>query len=136
MQIIRNDQILIINDSYNANPDSFLPALNTLVHLASGKSRRKIIVIGDMLELGKKGNQLHRELFLQFLKYDVAAIFTIGQFSNKAADLVREKGHQNVYSFSEHEELAKKLKIYLKPGDTILLKGSRGMQMEKVLAYI
>jgi UDP-N-acetylmuramoyl-tripeptide--D-alanyl-D-alanine ligase len=136
MQIIRNDQILIINDSYNANPDSFLPALNTLVHLASGKSRRKIIVIGDMLELGKKGNQLHRELFLQFLEYDVAAIFTIGQFSNKAADLVREKGYQNVYSFSEHEELAKKLKIYLKPGDTILLKGSRGMQMEKVLAYI
>ncbi len=136
MQIIRNDQILIINDSYNANPDSFPAALDTLGHLASGKNHRKIIVIGDMLELGKKADHLHHELFLRFVDYEIAAIFTIGQYSNKAADLLREKGDQNVYSFTEHEALGIELKKYLKPGDTILLKGSRGMQMEKVLAYI
>ena len=136
MQIIKNKHSLIINDSYNANPDSFGPALKTLVHLAKGKNRRKIVVVGDMLELGKNSNQLHQELFNQLMQYKVEGIFTYGPQCQIAADFIRQKGLENVYSFSTHEELAKKLTQYLKSGDIILLKGSRGMQMERVLAYL
>ena len=136
MQIIKNGQSLIINDSYNANPDSFYPALDTLSYLTEGKFKRKVLVIGDMLELGTKTDDLHQKLFMNFMDYNIDGIFTFGKACNKAVGLIQEKGFKNAHSFDSHEELAKKLKSYLKPGDAILIKGSRGMQMEKVLAFL
>jgi len=136
MQIIKNGQSLIINDAYNANPDSFKPALDTLSYLASGKKTRRVLVIGDMLELGLKSDELHRNLFLNLLDDKIDGIFTFGKACAKALQLIKEMGFANAHSFDSHEELAKKLKDYLKPGDIILLKGSRGMQIEKVLAYL
>jgi UDP-N-acetylmuramoyl-tripeptide--D-alanyl-D-alanine ligase len=136
MQIINNDQSIIINDSYNANPDSFHPALDTLSFLTKEKNKRKILVIGDMLELGKKSDELHQALFMKLLNYDIDGIFTYGIACRKAVKHIKKNGYTNAYSFDSHEELAKKLKKFLKPGDVILLKGSRGMQMEKVLAYL
>ncbi len=136
MQIINNGQSVIINDSYNANPDSFYPALDTLAFLAKGKNKRKILVIGDMLELGKKSDELHQALFKKILQYKIDGIFTYGDACQKAAKKVLVNGFSNTYSFDSHEALANKLKQFLKPGDVILLKGSRGMQMEKVLAFL
>jgi UDP-N-acetylmuramoyl-tripeptide--D-alanyl-D-alanine ligase len=136
MQIIKNGDSVIINDSYNANPDSFYPALDTLSYLANGKKKRKVLIIGDMLELGKKSDELHHALFLTLIDQKIDSIFTYGEACQKAVNQVRENGYLNAQSFDSHEELAKSLKKYLKPGDVILLKGSRGMQMEKVLAYL
>jgi UDP-N-acetylmuramoyl-tripeptide--D-alanyl-D-alanine ligase len=136
MQIIKNGQSLIINDSYNANPDSFYPALDTLSYLTEGKNKRKVLVIGDMLELGSKADDLHQKLFMSLLDFNIDGIFTFGKACNKAVHLIREKGFANAHSFESHEALAKELKGYLKPGDVILIKGSRGMQMEKVLAFL
>jgi UDP-N-acetylmuramoyl-tripeptide--D-alanyl-D-alanine ligase len=136
MQIIKNGQSIIINDSYNANPDSFSPALDTLSFLAKGKNQRKILVIGDMLELGKRSDELHSDLFKNFLDYNVDGIFTYGKACQKAVHKIHDNGYSNAHSFDSHEELAKTLKNYLKPGDVILIKGSRGMQMEKVLAFL
>jgi UDP-N-acetylmuramoyl-tripeptide--D-alanyl-D-alanine ligase len=136
MQIIKNGPTVIINDTYNANPDSFYPALNTLSYLSEGKNKRRVLVIGDMLELGKKTNDLHRKLFMSFLDYKIDGIFTFGEACNKAAHLIKEKGYLSAFSFRSHEELAKELMEFLKPGDVILIKGSRGMQMEKVLAFL
>jgi UDP-N-acetylmuramoyl-tripeptide--D-alanyl-D-alanine ligase len=136
MQIINNGQSIIINDSYNANPDSFHPALDTLTFLAKEENKRKILVIGDMLELGKRSDELHRALFMKLLHYDVDAIFTYGLACRKAIKHIKENGYTKAFSFDSHEELAKKLKQFLKPGDVILLKGSRGMHMEKVLAHL
>jgi UDP-N-acetylmuramoyl-tripeptide--D-alanyl-D-alanine ligase len=136
MQIIRNGQTTIINDTYNANPDSFIPALQTLSHLTSNSRQRKIVVIGDMLELGNKSQALHRELFQQFITSGIAAVFSIGPVCKATTDLFRKKGVTSIFSFSSHEELAGELKNYIRPGDTILLKGSRGMQMERVLAFL
>jgi UDP-N-acetylmuramoyl-tripeptide--D-alanyl-D-alanine ligase len=136
MQIINNGQSIIINDSYNANPDSFYPALDTLSYLTNQKNKRKILVIGDMLELGKKSDELHAGLFLRLLDYEIDGIFTYGKACQKAVYKIVDNGFSNAYSFDSHEELAKKLRQFIKPGDVILLKGSRGMQMEKVLAYL
>jgi len=136
MQIIKNTHYLIINDSYNANPDSFKPALDTLYHLSKGNNKRRIVVMGDMLELGDKSDQIHLKLFLHLLEISVDAIFTLGERSTAAGEKIREKGYERVYTFNSHQELADNLKRYLKSGDVILLKGSRGMQMEKVLAHL
>jgi len=136
MQIIKNGQTLIINDTYNANPDSFYPALSTLSSLTEGKNARRVLVMGDMLELGKETDELHQKLFLSFLNYKLDRIFTFGKACDKAVRWIKEKGYLSAYSFNSYEELAKDLKDYLKAGDVILIKGSRGMQMEKILAYL
>jgi len=136
MQIVNNGQNLIINDSYNANPDSFLAALATLEHIAKQKNSRKIIVIGDMLELGLTSEALHQELMFNLLEYNVNGIFTLGPATALGAELLRERGYQKIYSFSSHEDLGTALSKFIGPDDIILLKGSRGMQMEKVLAFI
>jgi UDP-N-acetylmuramoyl-tripeptide--D-alanyl-D-alanine ligase len=136
MQIIQSGGMVIINDCYNANPDSFNAALQTLNHMASDKDGRKIVVIGDMLELGLESEPLHQNLFLSMLEYDVCGIFAIGQMSSIAAKNLKEKGFENAFWFSQHEELSKELKKFIKKGDYLLVKGSRGMQMEKVLNYL
>ena len=136
MQIINNGSITIINDCYNANPDSFIPALQTLKHMAEKQNRRKVVIMGDMLELGLESVSLHEEIIQELLTFDVAGIFTLGNDSKIAADLLREKGYEHIHSFSNHNDLAIALKNFLKNNDIVLLKGSRGMQMEKVLSYI
>jgi UDP-N-acetylmuramoyl-tripeptide--D-alanyl-D-alanine ligase len=136
MQIIQSDKITFINDCYNANPDSFFPAFQTLEHISEQQKRRKVVIMGDMLELGLESVPLHEEIILELLNYDIAGIFTLGNDSKIAADLLREKGYEHIYSFSTHEDLAIALKKFIKSNDIVLLKGSRGMQMEKVLSYI
>ena len=90
MQIIKNGQSLIINDAYNANPDSFQPALDTLAYLAADKKTRRILVVGDMLELGNKSDELHRKLFLSLLDDKIDGIFTFGKACAKALQLIRK----------------------------------------------
>lgn len=136
MQIIKSDQTLIINDSYNANPDSFIPALETLIYLTKSGKKRKITVIGDMLELGNNSQNLHRELFQNLIDYDIEAVFTIGSACKAAVDFFSLKGFTHFYSFPNHRDLGLTLKKYIRSGDTILIKGSRGMQMEKVLGHL
>ncbi len=136
MQIVKSGGVVIINDSYNANPDSFTAALQTFNHIASNKNGRKIIVLGDMLELGLESESYHHDLLFSLLEYDVDGIFALGKESRLAARDLKEKGFNNVFWFSTHENLAKELKLFIKKGDYLLLKGSRGMQMEKVLGLL
>ena len=136
MQVVKNGDIMIINDSYNANPDSYLPALETLEHIAEKNHSRKIVVFGDMLELGLNGEALHQDLMFNLLEYNVDGIFTLGELTSIGAALLRQRGYQNVFSFKSHGKLGKALRDFMRPGDIILIKGSRGMQMEKVLAYL
>lgn len=136
MQIVKNGDTMIINDSYNANPDSYIPALETLEHIAEKNHRRKIVVVGDMLELGLNGEALHQDLMFNLLEYNVDGIFTLGELTSIAAGLLRERGYQNIFNFNSHDELGKSLKEYMRPGDIVLIKGSRGMQMEKVMAFL
>ena len=134
-RIYRNG-LVIINDTYTANPESFNAALVTLEHIASKSNGRKIIVVGDMLELGLESESIHYELFSRFLDYDVDGIFAFGKECNLAAKELKAKGFENVFWYSSHEDLAKELNKFIKKGDHLLIKGSRGMQMEKVLGRL
>ncbi len=136
MQLVQSAGVSFINDSYNANPDSFLPALSTLQHIADKNNGRKIVVMGDMLELGLESENIHYDLIISMMDYNISGIFTIGKYCDLVVHELKQKGYDNIFWFKRHEDLAKSLKNFLKKGDFCLLKGSRGMQMEKVLGYL
>ena len=120
----------VVNDAYNASPMSMTAAINTLSDLTKG---RKIAVMGDMLELGSVSESAHRRVGQELAEHQFAAVITRGVMGNFIAAGARTGGVPVVESCSSHEEAAAKLHEILQPGDTILFKGSRGMQMEKVI---
>ena len=120
----------VINDAYNASPMSMKAAIETLSELTKG---RKIAVMGDMLELGSVSEEAHREVGRELAEHGFAAVVTRGQMGAFIADGAEEGGVPQVFRADSHEAAADYLHKILEPGDTILFKGSRGMQMEKII---
>ncbi|MBN3033190.1 MAG: UDP-N-acetylmuramoyl-tripeptide--D-alanyl-D-alanine ligase [Candidatus Saganbacteria bacterium] len=115
------DHAKIINDTYNANPQSMAAALKVLVATGRPGSRR-IAVLGDMLELGRAARPAHRRTFRLAQELRLDKIFTFGRLWPRRARPEKSK-----------KILVKKLKQYLRPRDIILVKGSRGTRMEEVV---
>ena len=114
----------------------FIPGRDTIADDCGGTAE-VLFKLGGITRVFVDDRLLRERLFTEVLLDDkIDGIFTFGKACAKALQLIKEMGFANAHSFDSHEELAKKLKDYLKPGDIILLKGSRGMQMEKVLAYL
>ncbi|SDG38793.1 UDP-N-acetylmuramoyl-tripeptide--D-alanyl-D-alanine ligase [Selenomonas sp. WCT3] len=120
----------VVNDAYNASPMSMTAAINTLSELTKG---RKIAVMGDMLELGSVSVEAHRRVGEELAEHHFAAVITRGEMGNHIADGAEAGGIATVYRCTSHEEAAQRLHEILQPDDTILFKGSRGMQMEKII---
>ena len=122
----------VINDAYNASPMSMKAALNTLKDIAKG---RTVAVLGDMLELGDVAVEAHRQVGREAAGTGVFALITRGPLGESIADGAIEAGMdaQSVSRCSSHEEAGQVLHEILQPGDTVLFKGSRGMQMEKII---
>jgi UDP-N-acetylmuramoyl-tripeptide--D-alanyl-D-alanine ligase len=129
--------IKILNDSYNASPISVKSALETLTEVA--QNNRKIAILGDMLELGEKTGFYHREVGKEVTELSIDTLITVGQGGKIIAQSSKEEGmaEERVFSFEKNEKriLAKKLLNLTKPGDFILLKGSREMKMEEILEF-
>lgn len=121
-----------INDAYNASPASTEAAIDNLVDIASG---RKIVVFGDMLELGDISESAHRNIGKKAVACGVDAIFTYGSLASLATEEAR-KGGLMASACRSHEQIAEELKSYLQAGDTVLVKGSRGMKMETVIKMV
>ena len=126
----------IINDAYNASPMSMEASLATLHELTAAKGRRAIAVLGDMLELGHVAVAAHRKVGAQAVGAGVAAVVTLGEMGHEIAAGAREAGLGAVFACDTHQQAAEQLKALLKPGDTVLFKGSRGMAMEKIIDLI
>ena len=120
----------VINDAYNASPMSMTAAIDTLAEVAKG---RKIAVMGDMLELGSVAVEAHEHVGRELAEKHVDALLTRGEMGEHIAKGAEESGMQQVYRCASHEEAGKVLHKILQPGDTVLFKGSRGMQMEKII---
>lgn len=117
----------VLADTYNANPASVVAALETL---GAGRSW---VCLGDMLELGTFEEQMHRGLADALLKHDVKNVLLYGPRMKNLEDELGRRGFGGVLKhFSEHEAMAAFLAAEAKAGDCILIKGSRGMKMEKV----
>ncbi|MFA5059924.1 MAG: UDP-N-acetylmuramoyl-tripeptide--D-alanyl-D-alanine ligase [Candidatus Omnitrophota bacterium] len=125
----------ILDDSYNANPMSLRSSIETLSRLKT--KGRKILVCGDMLELGSKSEQLHRKIGKLVGRSNIDSIITLGNLS-KFISLEAKKQNKNLKSYHCHriEHVHKILKSDLNSGDVILIKGSRGLRMERVIALL
>lgn len=127
--------ITVIDDSYNASPDSMKGGLNVLCALP-GKGK-KIAVLGDMLELGKKSEEAHRKTGQVAAKSGVSLLLTVGERAkNIAAGAAEECPRLEVLSFENNEKAADFLISCLKEDDTLLVKGSRGMHMEEIVRIL
>ncbi len=124
--------IHIIDDTYNANPDSMKAALTTLTKMSAGA--RAIFVAGDMLELGRQASSLHSQLGRLAAAAGISRLYASGRFAELVVSGAREKGLPAVSTMTgTREEIVEDLIKWLQPGDWVLVKGSRGMAMEKVV---
>lgn len=130
------DGILFIDDSYNSNPASLAAAVNALMEMnAEG---RRWLILGDMLELGEQSHSLHRESGELCGRAGVDGIFTLGSETvelNRAAAEQR-KAPERISHFIDTAKLAAHLNSCLERGDIVLVKGSRGMRMERVIETV
>ena len=133
MEIFEKDGAVFINDAYNANPDSMRAAVNYLMVIKQGRGKR-ILVLGDMLELGDFAKMEHHSLGEYIAGKPVDFVFLYGPESRIMQKAIEEGGKkkERAFWYDSHKEIARHLKKILAPHDTVLVKGSRGMTMEKV----
>ena len=131
-EIKTNGNITIIDDTYNANVESTLAAIDYLKAF-SGNGKR-IFVFGDMLELGSSSEEQHRIIGGKCQKEELSAVFTFGNETIVAHEEMNESIlHKH---FDEKESLLSSLSDIISKGDKILVKGSRGMRMEEIVGEI
>lgn len=118
----------LIDDTYNANPQSMKAAIDVLVT----QRGRRIFVMGDMAELGRQSEELHAEVGVYAREQGVDVFLSCGSHSERAAQAFGS----GAQSFSGHSELVNVLREMLRGDDSVLIKGSRSMRMEQVVAAI
>ena len=128
--IVEHSGCKVIEDCYNASPDSMKSSLN-LLNLVE-KKNKKIAVLGDMLELGEFSQQMHTEVGEFVASGDVDCLLTFGENSKFISDKAKELKVES-YHFTDKEQLLEKLLQITKTGDVILFKASRGMKLEDVI---
>ncbi len=131
MNILMISQAHIIDDTYNANPDSMKAAIMTFKSL-KGRNRGAIIA-GDMLELGEYAESMHKNIGFLSAKSDIAKLYITGEFAESVAAGAREEDDSLDIFTGTREEILKDLTDWLMPGDWVLVKGSRAMGMEKIV---
>jgi UDP-N-acetylmuramoyl-tripeptide--D-alanyl-D-alanine ligase len=118
--------MIIVRDVYNANPASMEAAIREMVRIRKG---RTIAVLGDMLELGAYAEEAHQKIGRLLSDLSVDIFIAVGPLMSIASSEFR--GH--VFVAEDSRDAGNMLRDIFKPGDTILIKGSRGMSMERVL---
>jgi len=128
--------ITIINDAYNANPQSMEAAIKVLKDIS--KKGRAIAVLGDMLEMGEYASKAHFDIGSFAFKQGIDYVVTVGEKGKLIAKGAVREGMENerVYSFDDNEEAGMFLRNFAREGDCILVKGSRGMKMEEVIEVL
>ena len=128
MEIRDYNGVTVINDCYNASPDSMRAALSVLHDM---KAKRRIAVLGDVLEMGTFAEKALYEVGLSIEDMDM--LVTVGDNSRFIARGASFAGIKNTKSFKTNREAIDCLKEYLKPGDAVLVKASRGMRFEQIV---
>jgi UDP-N-acetylmuramyl pentapeptide synthase len=127
---------VIIDDTYNSSPAAALAALDTLSDV---QAKRKIAVLGDMLELGKYSADAHRQIGVRAAQC-ADILWTVGIRSRITGESALDAGmkDKNIreYEFGESLRAGKELEALLKPGDVVLVKGSQSMRMERAVQIL
>jgi len=133
LQKLKLGDVFFINDSYNANPDSFKSALDVLSAASSGG--RKGIIAGCMMELGGESDRMHRDLGEDIALKGFDFLITVGDSARHIAEGAKHKGMDpsNIFEADSNRTAADHMKNITKTGDVVLLKGSRKAKLEEVL---
>ena len=129
----REGEITILDDSYNANPQSMRAAISVL---ADTHSSWKVAILGDMFELGPYAPALHAGVGDYLGKRGIDCLVAVGKLSEHMAQGAREAGVPTVYSCGNKEEAKAVLPQVVRPDSTILVKASRGMALEELTAQL
>ena len=128
---LKNGAVLL-DDSYNSNPEAAKRTISTFNKIA--KRKTKIIVFGDMLELGTKEKKYHRNLGNYILKKGVDYLIGVGLLSKETVRIVGEKiGKNKVFWFADNNGVAEVIEKIMDKNTLILVKGSRGIGLDKVV---
>lgn len=128
---VSNSGVNVIDDTYNANPSSMRAALRTLAEVSG--DQRRIAVLGDMLEMGTDAAKFHHDVGQMAFDVGVEQLFCAGQFAANMADGYMERG---VVLAGDAMTLIPRVVAAVRAGDWVLVKGSRGMRMERVVAAL
>ncbi|OXM86050.1 UDP-N-acetylmuramoyl-tripeptide--D-alanyl-D-alanine ligase [Paenibacillus rigui] len=127
--------LTILNDAYNASPTSMKAALKLLKELQGYK--RKIVVLGDMLELGDQEAEFHRQIGAMLDPQQIDRVYVFGKLARHIADEAARRYPQGrVLVFDDKSRLAQALAAYAASDDVVLVKGSRGMKLEQVVQLL
>jgi UDP-N-acetylmuramoyl-tripeptide--D-alanyl-D-alanine ligase len=130
LQIWEANGVRVLDDSYNANADSMLAALQTLHDLPC--AGRRVAVLGDMAELGAHTAEAHHEVGRRSAELGVNRLVAVGRFARETADAARAAGLKDVEEFADVTAAAASVKRLVRQGDLVLLKASRATGLEKV----
>ena len=122
--------VRVLDDSYNANADSMLAALQTLHDLPC--SGRRVAVLGDMAELGEHTEAAHREIGRRSAELGVNRLVAVGRWARITGEAARAAGLQDVTEFADVPGAAAAVKNLVQPGDVVLLKASRSTGLERI----
>lgn len=131
--IDRGQQVRILDDSYNANPQSMRAGLQTL---AAAHAEYKMAILGDMLELGPMGPSLHSAVGGVAGELNIQCLVAIGPLARHMADAASAAQVPEVYWFATKEEALPSIAKLVKPSTAILVKASRGMKFEEIVNYL
>ena len=131
--LYRGDGIVILDDTYNANPQSMRAAISVL---SDRRSQWSIAVLGDMFELGPFAPALHTGVGECLGKARIDCLVAVGELAEHIAQGARNSGVPLVYHCKDKAEAKPVLDQLVRPGSTILVKASRGMELEELTAYL
>jgi UDP-N-acetylmuramoyl-tripeptide--D-alanyl-D-alanine ligase len=125
--------VTLLRDCYNANPDSMTESLKLLGFWKN----RSIAVLGDMLELGNESREQHRLMGIRAAESSAEALFLYGEEMEVAFEALQDSGYSG-YAFwtKDFESLKENLMEFMRSGDLVLLKGSRGLALERLTDFI
>ncbi len=125
--------ITVINDAYNANPASMRAAFDTLDQMET--TGRKVLVLGDMRELGKDSPKYHQAIGRDAGRSTANVIIAVGALAREVADgaTTIAETSKRIYAYPTIEALETKIQTLLEPGDLVLFKASRGVRLERIM---
>ncbi len=130
LQLWQAGGVRVLDDTYNANADSMLAALETL--RAFPCQGRRVAVLGDMAELGDSSGPAHAEVGRRAGEIGLDQLFAVGTRAAEMAGAARRGGLGNVAEFAGVEEAAQAVNNFVRPGDAVLVKASRALRLERI----
>jgi UDP-N-acetylmuramoyl-tripeptide--D-alanyl-D-alanine ligase len=134
MQLWRSGGLRVLDDAYNANVDSMLAALQTLRDLPC--RGRRVAVLGDMSELGEHTEAGHIEIGRRAAELGINHLFTVGRMASVTGQAARSAGLESVEVLSDVESAGPIIRAFVAEGDTVLLKASRSVRLERIREWL